>query len=207
MTCCSSEPPGAEAAEHLVRAERGAQAHAPTGNDVLLVQPAPAPLAAAAGLAAPALAVLALRAVARVSAPLSPTLAAAGVKAAGRLVHAERGAPAHAPLAPLAAAADLATPSSADLTLIENVRTAILSSSPPVPHVLVALVSVLSCPRAGQHRLGREARRLRSIREVHASSADAVRTAERGAAMPKRLSHNGYQKASPLSCQPECTSI
>ena len=150
MTCCSSEPPGAEAAGHLVRAERGAQAHAPTGNDVLLVQPAPAPLAAAA---------------------------------------------------------DLATPSSADLTLIENVRTAILSSSPPVPHVLVALVSVLSCPRAGQHRLGREARRLRSIREVHASSADAARTAERGAAMPKRLSHNGYQKASPHSCQPECTSI
>ena len=56
---------------------------------------------------------------------------------------------------------------------------------------------MLSCPRAGQHRLGREARRLRSIREVHASSADAVRTAERGAAMPKRLSHNGYKKASP----------
>ena len=36
-----------------------------------------------------------------------------------------------------------------------------------------------------------------AIREVHASSADAVRTAERGAAMPKRLSHNGYKKASP----------
>ena len=51
-----------------------------------------------------------------------------------------------------------------------------------------------------------------AITEVHASSADAVRAAERGAAilwtaarkvlgvraaMPKRLSHNGYKKPSP----------
>ena len=66
---------GVGASGRLVHAEHGAPAYAPAGNDVLLVQVAPAPLAAAAGLAAPALAVLALRAVARVSAPLSPTLA------------------------------------------------------------------------------------------------------------------------------------